>query len=133
MKELLVDAVIDNLDMVMDFVNAELEAYECDMKVRTQISIAMEEIFVNIANYAYKPFVGGVTIRVTVGSEIIIEFEDKGVAYNPIEKMDPDIHKSAEEREIGGLGIFMVKKIMDSIEYRHVDNKNILIIKKGMI
>lgn len=132
MKEIYLDAVTDNLDVVLDFVNTELKAHGCDMKVQTQISIAIEEIFVNITNYAYKPEIGGVTIRVAVGDEIIIEFEDKGIPYNPLEAMDPDIHKSAEEREIGGLGIFMVKKIMDSIEYRNVDNKNILTIRKGI-
>ncbi|MBV7272450.1 ATP-binding protein [Clostridiaceae bacterium UIB06] len=132
MKELFVDAVIDNLDMVMDFVNSELETYDCSMKVQTQIDIAIEEIFVNISSYAYKPEVGPVTIRVAVDNEVIIEFEDKGTPYNPIEKIDPDITKSIEEREIGGLGIFMVKKIMDSVEYKNVDNKNILIIRKGI-
>lgn len=132
MKELSVEAVIDNLDIVMDFANAELEAYECNRNAKIQISIAIEEIFVNIANYAYQPKVGGVTIRMTVGNEIIIEFEDNGFAYNPIEKPDPDITQSAEEREIGGLGILMVKKIMDSVEYQHIDNKNILTIRKGI-
>ena len=132
MKELYLDAVIENLDRVLDFVNTELEAHDCDMKVQTQISIAIEEIFVNIAHYAYKPEVGGVSIRVAVADEIVIEFEDKGIPYNPLEKIDPDINRTAEEREIGGLGIFMVKKFMDSIEYRNIDKKNILTIRKGI-
>ncbi len=130
--ELSVDAVIDNLDIVMDFVNTELEMSGCDKKIKTQISIAIEEIYTNIANYAYQPEIGGVMIRMTVGKEIVIEFEDNGAPYNPIEKPDPDITKSAEEREIGGLGIFMVKKMMDSIDYQHVDHKNILTIRKGI-
>ena len=87
-------------------------------------------IFVNIAHYAYKPEIGGVVIRVSVGNEVIIEFEDKGNPYNPLDKGDPDITVGAEEREIGGLGVFMVKNIMDSVEYRHEDNNNILLIKK---
>lgn len=133
MKELFVDAVIDNLEVVMDFVNSELETYDCNMKVQTQIDIAIEEIFVNISSYAYNPEVGAVTIRVAVGNEITIEFEDKGKPYNPIEKIDPDVTKSIEERDVGGLGIFMVKKIMDSIEYKNVENKNILTIRKGIV
>lgn len=131
MKELTIDATVDNLNKVLEFVDAELETNDCDMKTATQIAVAVEEIFVNIAHYAYNPEIGGAVIRISVGDEIVIEFEDKGVPYNPLEKMDPDITKSAEEREIGGLGIFMVKKIMDSVEYNHVENKNILTIKKS--
>lgn len=132
MKEIYLDAVNDNLDVVLEFVNTELKAHGCDMKVQTQINIAIEEIFVNIANYAYKPEIGGVKIRVAVGDETVIEFEDKGVPYNPLERNDPDIHKPLEEREVGGMGIFMVKNFMDSIEYKNVDSKNILTIRKGI-
>lgn len=133
MKELMVNAVIDNLDIVMDFVNAELETSECSMKLQTQIGIAVEEIFINIANYAYRPEVGEALIRISIGDEIVLEFEDKGVSYNPLEKDDPDITKSVEDREIGGLGIFMVKKIMDAVEYRRFEGKNIFTIKKKML
>lgn len=133
MKELIIEAKIENLDTVLDFVAAELEAAGCLMKLQTQISISVEEIFVNIAHYAYSPEVGGATIRVTVGDEVAIEFEDQGKSYNPLEKDDPDISAGAEERNIGGLGIFMVKQIMDTVEYRNEDNKNILIIKKSLI
>jgi len=126
MKELIIDASIDKLDEVLDFVNEVLEASDCDRKVITQMNIAVEEIFVNIAHYAYNPEIGGAVIRISVSDEVLIEFEDKGKPYNPLLKIDPDIKKSAEERDIGGLGIFMVKKIMDSVEYAHSDNKNIL-------
>jgi anti-sigma regulatory factor (Ser/Thr protein kinase) len=133
MKELLVEAKIENLDEVIEFITTELENAECSMKLQTQISIAVEEIYVNIAHYAYNPEVGGAAIRIAVGDEIIIEFEDKGKAYNPLLKEDPDITVGAEEREVGGLGIFMVKNIMDAVEYRHEDGKNILIIKKTVV
>lgn len=133
MKELLIDATLDKLDEVLGFVNKELEENDCNKKLQIQINIAVEEIFVNIAHYAYNPEVGGAAIRISVGDEVVIEFEDNGKPYNPLEKLDPDITKSAEEREAGGLGIFMVKKIMDSVEYKHVENKNILIIKKVII
>ena len=132
MKEYLIDAKTENLDAVLDFINGELEAADCPMKLQTQIAIAVEEIFVNIAHYAYSPEVGGATIRITVDDEITVEFEDKGKPYNPLEKYDPDITLDAEEREVGGLGVFMVKKIMDTVEYRHEDGKNVLVISKNI-
>lgn len=132
MKEISLDAVINNLNAVLDFVDTELIDHGCDIRVQTQINIAIEEVFVNIANYAYKSEIGRATIRVAVDDEIVIEFEDGGIPYNPLEKMDPDINKPIEEREIGGLGIFMVKNIMDSIEYKNIDNKNILTIRKNV-
>lgn len=130
MKELTIEATLDRLDDVLAFVGDELENGGCDMKTQTQINIVVEEIFVNIAHYAYNPEVGGTTVRISVEDEIKIVFEDKGKPYNPLEKKDPDITKPAEEREIGGLGIFMVKKIMDSVTYRNEDGKNILSISK---
>ncbi|MDR2572033.1 MAG: ATP-binding protein [Oscillospiraceae bacterium] len=130
MKELMIEAKIEKLDVVLDFVSAELEAVDCSMKLQMQITVAVEEIFVNIAHYAYDPEEGDVMIRVTVGDEVIIEFEDSGKPYNPLEKSDPDIAASLEEREIGGLGIFMVKNIMDAVDYRYEAEKNILLIKK---
>lgn len=133
MKELTVDANLDKLDDVLAFISGELESVDCDMKTQNQICIAVEEIFVNIAHYAYNPEIGGAVIRITASDEIVIEFEDKGIPYNPLEKIDPDITKSAQEREVGGLGIFMVKKIMDNVEYRHINNKNILTISKSLI
>jgi anti-sigma regulatory factor (Ser/Thr protein kinase) len=126
----MIEAKIEKLDVVLDFVSAELEAVDCSMKLQMQITVAVEEIFVNIAHYAYDPEEGDVMIRVTVGDEVIIEFEDSGKPYNPLEKSDPDIAASLEEREIGGLGIFMVKNIMDAVDYRYEAEKNILLIKK---
>ncbi len=132
MKELIVEALIENLDQVMAFIEEELEESECPMKLVMQVNVAVEEIFVNIAHYAYNPEVGGAVIRISAGEEIAIEFEDKGKPYNPLAKADPNVALSAEEREIGGLGIFMVKKIMDAVEYRYEDGKNILVIKKAL-
>lgn len=130
MKELVVEALTENLDEVLEFVEGELEENDCPMKIIMQMNIAVEEIFVNIAHYAYKPEVGSAVIRISVGDEVAVEFEDQGRPYNPLEKDDPDVTLSAEEREIGGLGIFMVKKSMDDIAYRHENGKNILVIKK---
>lgn len=128
MKELQISAQIENLDEVLAFVEAELE--DCPPKAAMQIAVAVEEVFVNIAHYAYNPEIGGAVIRVSVGESVTIEFEDNGKPYNPLEKSDPNITESADEREIGGLGIFMVKNIMDSVEYKHESGKNILLVKK---
>ena len=141
MKEMKISATVENLNTVLDFVTAELEKSACPLKMQTSIGIAVEEVFVNIANYAYKQVMpavaphetGGVTVRIAVDGEVTIEFEDNGVPYNPLEKEDPDISAPARERNIGGLGIYMVKKIMDSVEYRHTDGKNILVIRKVIL
>ncbi len=134
MKEMSLPAKTENLQAVTDFVTAELEKSDCSLKVRMQIELAVEEIFVNIANYAYRPEVGDATVRCAVDKDplqVVIQFLDQGKPYNPLEKKDADISVPFEEREIGGLGILLVKKSMDSIDYRYKDGKNILTIKKN--
>ncbi len=133
MKELMIEAKNENLDAVLDFISGELEEAGCPMKLQTQVSVAVEEIFVNIAHYAYKPEVGGVKVRIAMGEDITIEFEDSGIPYDPLSAADPDITLPAEEREAGGLGILLVKKIMDKVEYRREGAKNILIVKKRLL
>ena len=131
MKELLIDAVIENLDEVLDFVNAELKTMGCALKTQHQIAIAVEEVFVNIANYAYNPGKGPVLIRMKLsGDDLEIVVEDSGKPYNPLEQPEPDIKASANDRPIGGLGVFMVKKIMDTIEYLNENGTNKLIMTK---
>ena len=135
MKELTVAAVVQNLDTVTDFVNEQLEACDCPMKAQMQIDIAIDELFSNIAHYAYSPEVGDATVRVEVTEEplaVVITFIDRGVPYDPLAKADPDTTLSAEERQIGGLGIYMVKKSMDDITYEYKDGQNILSIKKNL-
>lgn len=135
MKELTITATVENIEAVTDFVNEQLESYDCPMKAQMQIDIAIDELFGNIAHYAYNPDVGDATVRVEVIEEplsVIITFIDKGVPYDPLTKSDPNITLSAEEREIGGLGIFMVKKTMDEITYEYKDGQNILAIKKKL-
>ena len=135
MKELVIPAVVDNLEKVQEFVDQELEASGCSVKAQTQIDIAIEELFVNIAHYAYNPKVGKATIRVNLNEDkphsVSITLIDEGVPYNPLAKPDPDITLSAEERKIGGLGIYMVKKSMDNMTYEYKDGKNILTIEKN--
>lgn len=133
MKELLIDATVENIDTVTAFVNEQLEAFDCPMKSQTQIDIAIDELFGNIAHYAYNPEVGPVTVRVEVTDDpitVIITFIDHGVPYDPLKKEDPNVKLSAEERDIGGLGIYIVKKSMDDISYEYKDGQNILKIKK---
>lgn len=133
MAELTLQASLEKLDEVLAFVEENLEKNDCPMKVLMQVQIAVEEIFVNIAHYAYGSEQGTATIRVEVGGDplqVIITFIDQGVPYDPLKKEDPDISLSAEERQIGGLGIFMVKKSMDDVKYEYKDGKNILTISK---
>ena len=134
MKELDIEAVKDNITEVLGFIDEQLESTGCSPKTFMQIDLAAEEIFVNIAEYAYDPETGPATVRVEVkpdGSAVIITFIDHGVPYDPLAKEDPDVTLSAAERKVGGLGIFLVKKNMDNIKYEYVNGSNILtIIKK---
>ena len=135
MKELTVAATVENIETVTDFVNEQLEALDCPMKAQMQIDIAIDELFGNIAHYAYNPEIGKATVRVEVIEDplaVVITFIDNGVPYDPLAKADPNTTLSAEEREIGGLGIFMVKKTMDEITYEYRDGQNILAIKKKL-
>ena len=133
MRELTIEAKIDNLDEVLAFVDGQLEEIGCSMKSQMQIDVAVEEVFVNIASYAYTPGIGSATVRIESSQDpasVTITFIDRGVPYNPLQKEDPDVSLSAEERSIGGLGIFMVKKTMDDMQYVYRDGQNILSISK---
>lgn len=135
MKEMTIEATVENIAVVTDFVNEQLEAFDCPVKAQMQIDIAIDELFGNIAQYAYNPETGYATVRVEVIDEplsVVITFIDNGMPYDPLAKEDPDITLSAEERETGGLGIYMVKKSMDGITYSYEDGKNILSIKKKL-
>ena len=134
MKELTVPATLEQLDAVQAFVEGELEEHGCPMKVMLQVSVAVEEIYVNIAHYAYHPEIGQATVRCSVGGDplqVTIQFLDSGRPFDPLAKPDADTTLSAEEREIGGLGILMVKKSMDDVAYEYRDGCNILTLKKS--
>ena len=133
MSELQVAALTENLGQVLEFVESKLAELECSMKLQAQIEIAVEEIYVNIAHYAYPSEPGQATI--CIGTEensglVVIRFIDSGIPFNPLEKKDPDVTLSAEERSIGGLGIYMVKKSMDDVSYEYKDGQNVFTIKK---
>ena len=135
MKELTLDAKTENLNEALAFVDEWLQEMGCPLEVQMQIDVAVEEMFVNIASYAYDPAVGPVTIQVERQEDmevVHITFVDHGIPYNPLEKADPDTKLSAEKRPIGGLGIFLVKKIMDDISYEYKNGQNILRISKNI-
>ena len=135
MREMDIAATLENLDAVMAFVDQQLEEAGCSMKTQMQIDIAVEEVYVNIAHYAYNPEIGDVTIRVQIEEEpleIILTFIDKGKPFDPLAKEDPDVTLAVEDRQIGGLGIFMVKKSMDNISYEYNEGRNILTLKKKL-
>lgn len=135
MKELTIKASVDNIQAVTDFICEELEQLNCPAKAQTQIAIAIDELFGNIARYAYSPEIGQATVRLEVENDplsVIITFIDHGKPFNPLEQAQPDISASAEDRPIGGLGIFLVRKTMNMVEYEYQDGHNILRIKKNL-
>ena len=134
MKQLKVTAEISELDQVLAFADSVLDEAECPVKAQMQIDVAIEEIFVNIAHYAYPSGNGEAWISIETDNDkksVSITFEDQGIPYDPLKNKDPDITLSAEERPIGGLGIFMVKKSMDDVSYEYSDGKNRLTIRKS--
>jgi len=133
--ELELEAVKENLPQVMEYVDKKLEAIDCPLKAQMQIDVAVEEIFVNIASYAYAPDKGNAVVRVEVTEDPVtvkITFIDHGVPYDPLAKADPDVTLPAEERAIGGLGTFLTKQLMDEVAYEYKDGQNILTLLKNL-
>ena len=130
---MIVPAEIEKLDEVTAFIDAFLEEHDCPMKIQMQIDLCLEEMFVNIAHYAYPDGAGEAEILVSEsGGTVTITLIDSGLPYDPLKKEDPDISLGAEERQIGGLGIFLVKKNMDAVSYRYEDGKNIFTMQKAI-
>ena len=135
LKDLKIEARVDNLDQVLAFLDGQLEEAGCSMKAQMQLDVAVEEIYVNIASYAYAPETGMAEIQLEFTEDpksVVITFIDSGKPYNPLAKEDPDISLSAEERQIGGLGIYMVKKSMDEVNYEYSDGYNVFSIRKNL-
>ena len=127
--ELEIEATDDNLATVLGFIEERLEKADCPMKAQMQLCIAAEEIFVNIAHYAYAPNTGMAKLRVKMSEApraVTITFIDRGIPYDPLAAADPDVTRPAEARDIGGLGVFMTKKFVDDIRYEYVDGQNVL-------
>ena len=133
MEKITVDATVENLQTVIDFATEQLETRDCPMKTSMQLELVIEEIFVNIASYAYHPEIGLATFCIEFEENpaaVKMTFLDKGKPYNPLEKDDPDTTLDIDERDVGGLGIFLVKNNVDEISYEYADGKNILRMKK---
>ena len=130
-----VEAAVENLEKVLDFINAKLDAAGCSERAKMQIDLAAEEIFVNIASYAYAPGKGDATVRFELAennSEATLSFTDGGRPFNPLAAAEPDVTLPVEEREVGGLGIFLTGKLMDDFFYEYRGGKNILTMKKKL-
>lgn len=133
LRTLKVEATVENLPKVTEWVEEMLQILDVPMKETMQINLAVEEIFVNIANYAYAPGVGDALIRIGYNMDthtVKLTFLDSGTPYNPLGKEDPDITLSAKDREVGGLGIYLVKETMDNVKYTRNQSYNILSIEK---
>ena len=134
-EEITLDATVENTAEAISFIDGRLEKLGFDEKAKMQTDIALEELFVNIAHYAYGDKTGKAVVRFEYKQNpdrAIITLIDSGTPYNPLEKKDPDTTLSAEERPIGGLGVFMAKNFTDGIKYEYKDGKNILTIEKNV-
>ena len=135
MKELNLTACDETLYTVLDEIKAHLKKLNCPEDIMTPILISAEEVYVNIAHYAYHPETGFATVKVDVVKDplaVEITFVDNGVPYDPLAKPDPDVALPAGERPVGGLGIFLTKKLMDDVSYEYRDGQNILTLKKKL-
>lgn len=133
MKILRIEAKKEKLREVLAFLDEELEALECDMKTVFALDLSVEEIFINIASYAYGEGEGEAEMSLDLSEAdnmLTITFRDSGFPYDPLSREDPDVTLSLEERKIGGLGIFMVKKNVDEMSYEYKDGKNVLTLRK---
>ena len=123
----------DALDTVISFVEEELEKIDCPMKAVMQISVCTEEMFINVASYAYTHEEGAITLSVNAEpGAVSVTLTDSGVPFDPLSAKTPDITLSAEDRKIGGLGIYMVKQSMDHVTYQRKDGKNIFTMTKNI-
>ena len=133
MSTLTLEAKINNIPVLTDFIDQQLEALDCPMKPQMQIDVAIDEIFTNISSYAYGESGGMATVSVDFDDAtrtVTISFEDSGMPFDPLMQEEPDITLPAEQRQIGGLGIFLVKKTMDDMRYQRQGDKNVLTIEK---
>ena len=133
MKSIFVPAETEKLETVQEFVEAELDKWDCAPRTRIQLSVAVDEIFANIASYAYVPEHGDAEIQLEVLEDprrLELRFLDSGVPFDPLTREDADTSPEALQSRVGGLGILIVKKTMDEVRYAYADGKNILTIVK---
>ena len=116
---------------VIQFLESALEISDCPMKLTVPLTVAVEEMFINIAHYAYPGSDGDMKLLIDAKpGEIFIRFTDSGIPFDPTAKPDPDVTLSVEERKIGGLGIYMAKRAVDSMKYEYKNGQNILSLVK---
>lgn len=135
MESLIVTAEVKNLDAVTDFVLQRPEIAACPKNTQMQLRLAVEEVFVNIASYAYDPSIGPAEVRCEVLNDplrVVIQFLDHGKPFDPLAKEDADTSEEALMERIGGLGILLVKETMDEVSYSYEEGKNILTILKKL-
>ena len=126
----IIPAVDESMQAVFDFVHDQIPQ-DCPEDMLNKIDLAVEEIFINIAHYAYEPDKGNATISCSFEKDTLtIVFSDSGKKFNPLTHSDPDTSLSLDEREIGGLGIFLTKQFMDSVDYDYIKNQNVISIQK---
>ena len=135
MAQMTFPATLENIEAATDFMNGILESADCPMRTQMKLAVALDELMSNVARYAYAPGTGDVTVSVEVLEDpkrAVITLTDSGVPYDPLQKEDPDVTLSAEERNIGGLGIYIVKQSMDGMTYEYRDGQNVLTIVKNI-
>ena len=134
MDQMTVTAIVSQVKKVTEFVNRRLKILGCSERIRVQVDVAIDEIFSNIAHYAYQKGTGTATVTVDTEKDppcVVITFADQGVPYDPLAQERPDVTRLPKAvRPIGGLGLIMVKKIMDDVSYEYRDGQNILTIRK---
>jgi anti-sigma regulatory factor (Ser/Thr protein kinase) len=133
-REITLPAALDELDRLLDWGSGAMEETKCDGKTRNQIMVVTEELFVNIASYAYPETPGEVVVRISLeGPQLVMQFEDSGIAFNPLEHTMPDVTAGIADREIGGLGIFLARKWIDQMVYKRDNEKNIMTLYKTIV
>lgn len=135
MQRFTVDAAIENIPAITDFVNSQLKAHACPLQTQYEIDIAIDEIVSNVARYGYPSGKGEITVQVQWQENpltVVIVFIDQGIAYNPLRQKEPNLTLCAQERPVGGLGIFMVKHMMDNVQYERRGRENVLSLSKQM-
>ena len=135
MPKITLPAALENIETATDFINGILENVGCSMKAQMQLAIALDELMSNVARYAYGTGKGDVTVSLEILDDprrAVLTITDEGAPYDPLKKEDPDVTLSAEDRKIGGLGIFIVKRSMDKMTYDYKDGKNIVTITKNI-
>ena len=128
-------AKTENLDAVVGFVEKQLEPFGCPMRTLLQLRLAVEEIFVNIASYAYAPGEGEAEVRCEVLEDprrVVIRFLDGGKPFDPLAREEADTTEEGLMSREGGLGILLIKKSVDEVRYAYEDGKNVLTIRKDL-